>query len=281
MNNPAFIYDYVCLKPDKQIGKHSQDSWELDYVIRGKGLRTIGDRTEPIEEGEVILIPPHIPHLWNFDPAETDAEGNIINIAVFFEQSLLDRIKALFPESKESVSRLKSLTSAVSYSGAVQKAIVRLLISMRGLTPEYRLGRMLDLIVLASNTRKCSVVGKNNVLSKSEQRLEKVRVFCSCNYSRRISLNEIASHVNMNKSAFCTFIRRHTGNSFSEYVNLYRLDKAAEMLVNTEKGIAEIAYDVGFSNVTYFNRLFKSRFGRPPGAIRADGRDGNKVQYIA
>lgn len=129
---------------------------------------------------------------------------------------------------------------------------------------------MLDLIVLASNTGKCSIVGRNNVLSKAEQRLEKIRVFCSCNYSRPISLNEIAAHMNMNKSAFCTFMRRHTGHSFSEYVNLYRLDKAAEMLVHTDKGIAEIAYDVGFANVTYFNRLFKSRFSRPPGAMRTN-----------
>lgn len=269
MDNSAFIYDYVCLKPDKQIGMHSQNSWELDYVIRGKGLRTIGDSTEPIAEGEVILIPPHIPHQWNFDLTETDTEGNIINIAVFFEQSVLDRIETFFPEAKQSVCHLKSIDSAVSYSGATQKRITELLISMRELTPEYRLGRMIDLIVLVSNTGKCSVVGRNNLLSKSEQRLEKIRVFCSCNYYNPISLNEMAAHVNMNKSAFCTFIRRHTGHSFSEYVNLYRLDKAAEMLVHTEKGIAEIAYDVGFANVTYFNRLFKSRFGHPPGAMRS------------
>lgn len=228
-------YDYVCLKPDKQIGMHSQDSWELDYVIRGKGVRTIGDITEPITEGEVILIPPHIPHKWDFAPAETDAEGNIINIAVFFEQSVLDRIETFFPEVKQSLSRLKSTDSAVSYSGATQKAITELLISMRGLTPEYRLGRMIDLIVLASNTGKCSIVGRNNLLSKSEQRLEKIRVFCSCNYSRPISLNEMAAHVNMNKSAFCTFIRRHTGHSFSEYVNLCRLDRPQKCLPTQKK----------------------------------------------
>lgn len=106
MDNPAFVYDYVCLKPDKQIGLHSQDTWELSHVIRGKGTRTIGDKTEPIAEGEVILIPPHIPHVWNFDPTGTDINGDIINIVVFFDQVILERIEAFFPESRQSVNRL-------------------------------------------------------------------------------------------------------------------------------------------------------------------------------
>lgn len=50
------------------------------------------------------------------------------------------------------------------------------------------------------------------------------------------------------------------------------------MLAHTEKGIAEIAYDVGFSNATYFNRLFKSLFGHPPGALRACGREGQSIK---
>lgn len=270
MKTPAFTYDYVCLKPDRQIGMHSQSTWELAHLICGRGLRTIGDSTEPMAAGEVILIPPHIPHVWQFEESATDPEGNITNIAVFFEQSVLDRIEMLFPEARQSVGRLKALAGAVSYTGDTQKRICRLLHSMRGLSPEYRLPKMLELLVLLADTDKCSVVGRNNLLGKSERRLEKIRVFCACNYARDIRLDEIAAYVNMNKSAFCTFMRRHTGQSFSEYVNSYRLERAAERLVHTDDGIAQIAYDVGFANVTYFNRLFKSRYGCTPKALRDD-----------
>lgn len=83
--------------------------------------------------------------------------------------------------------------------------------------------------------------------------MERIRVFCSCNYSRDITLDEIAAYAGMNKSAFCTFMRRHCGKSFSEYVNGYRLEKALERLRHTDDNIAEIAYDIGFANVTYFN----------------------------
>lgn len=61
--------DYAVLRPDEQIPEHTQDTWELAYVIAGRGMRTIGDTTEPFCEGEVILIPPGMNHVWTFDAA--------------------------------------------------------------------------------------------------------------------------------------------------------------------------------------------------------------------
>lgn len=72
----------------------------------------------------------------------------------------------------------------------------------------------------------------------------------------------------MNKSAFCTFMKHCTGMTYSEYLNDMRLAKAMEMLRHTENGIAEIALDCGFQNVTYFNRLFKRKYACTPKEMR-------------
>lgn len=268
MKSVAFTYDYVCLPPDRQIGKHAQNSWELVCIICGTGVRTIGDKSEPIENGEVILIPPGIPHVWNFENSVTDPNGNISNIAVFFESQVLDGIVTVFPETRRLADRLKSLSTAFSYRGKTQDSIRCQLLAMRNLSPESRLPKMLELLTLISNTDNCQPIGSNNLLDKSQQRLEKTRVFCACNFARDLTLKEAAAYVGMNKSAFCRFMRRNTGKSFSEYLNDYRLEKAAEMLRITDERIADIAYDVGFPNVTYFNRLFKSRFGYSPRELR-------------
>ena len=264
----AFTYDYVCLPPGRQIEKHSHLAWELAYVICGAGNRTIGDETEQMAEGEVILIPPGIPHVWNFNPSVVDTDGNITNVAVFFLPSVLDGIELVFPEAKMAVDRLKSLAGAIAYTGEVRDHICKLLQSMRDISQEARLPMMMELIMMAAHTAGCRTVGTDCHLGKSERRMERIRVFCSCNYFRDITLDEIANYAGMNKSAFCTFMRRHCGKSFSEYVNGYRLEKALERLRHTDDNIAEIAYDVGFANVTYFNRLFKSRFGVTPKAMR-------------
>lgn len=274
MNNDAFTYDYVSLPPDKQIGKHAHATWELAFVICGNGMRTIGDKIEPITEGEVILIPPHIPHLWVFNTSKTDADGNISNIAVFFTQSTLEGIEILFPEVKPAVYHIKSLSDAISYTGERQILIQNLLYSMQSLTPESRLPKMLEMLLLIADTDNCPKVGRINIMTQAELRLEKIRVFCACNHERCIRLDEVASHVGMNKSAFCTFMRRHTGTTFSGYINSLRLEKAVELLKQANNDIAEIAYSVGFNNVTYFNRLFKSKYGCSPKNMRVK----NKVE---
>lgn len=270
MNKWAFTFDDVCVTPDCQIGCHSHPRWELSLLICGAGLRTIGDVTEPMAEEEIILIPPDIPHVWQFDPSHTDAEGNIVNISIFFEMSTLDSLSIIFPEFQCVVDKLKSLTVALNIKGEAYQKAYKLLISMRGASAAARLPRMIELLQTVADAENFISVGRNNTLSRMEQRLEKVRIFCSCNYMREISLGEMATHAGMNKSAFCTFMRRHTGMSLTEFVNDIRLQKAMEMLCHSDKNIAEIAYDVGFTNVSYFNRLFRKKYNHTPKSVRID-----------
>ena len=268
MNDQAFVFDDVRISPDRQIDRHSHHQWELSHVIRGSGIRTIGDQSEPIAEGEVILIPPDIPHVWNFDSDTVDDDGCIANISVFFEPRLLDGISDLFPEMKETIDRIRLQNEAKSYSGKTLDKIVGLLYSMRGHTASHRLPSMLQLMILITDTDNCHGVGRNNVLNRSDQRLESIRTFCACNYAREISLDEIAAYAGMNKSAFCTFMKRHSGQTFSEYINNHRLARAKERIEHSDDNISDIAYAVGFGNVTYFNRLFRTRYGITPKSVR-------------
>lgn len=267
----AFVFDDVRISPDRQIGLHSYDNWELSYVLTGSGTRTIGDCTGPFAPGEVILIPPNTPHVWRFDPADTDAEGNIANISVYFETSLLESLGAVIPELSEVLGRLGQLGHAVSYTGGKLEAIRRLLTRMRGRTPEARVPLMTALLVEISDVSDGVYAGRKSTLSRIEQRLEKVRVYCVCNYSRRITLDEMSRHAGMNKSAFCTFMRNNAGMSFSEYLNRIRLERAKVMLCNSDHNVARIALDCGFPSVPYFNRLFRKHFGRTPKELRAAG----------
>ena len=269
MKRNAFTYDDVRVTPDRQIGLHSHPQWELSHVVYGGGTRTIGDRQEQMAKGEVILIPPDIPHVWRFDPLITDDDGCIANITVFFEDSTLIGLSALLTELEESIGRIRMQTEAISYSGATLETIVDILYSMRGETAEARIPGMFRLLRVLSDTGSCRQVGSNNTLSRTEMRMERIRTFCACNYARDISLEEIALYVGMNKSAFCTFMKRHFGCTFSEFMNEQRLVKVLERLRNSDDSIAEIAFSVGYSNVTYFNRLFRARYGCTPKSVRS------------
>ena len=277
MSPLAFTFDDVCITPDRQIGRHSHPRWELSLVICGVGKRTIGDLTEPMEEGEIILIPPDIPHVWEFDPSHTDSEGNIANITLFFETSTLDSLAIIIPELEGIVSKLRTCTEAISFKGDAYNRVYGLLMSMRGLTPASRVPKMIELLIAMANAEKSVSAGKNNVLSRRQQRLENVRIYCSCNYARDVSLDEIATYVGMNKSAFCTFMRNDAGMSFSEFMNSFRLERAMDMLRHTDKNISEIAYDCGFANAAYFHRLFRKKYHCTPKSARKDEECRDRV----
>ena len=208
MIKSAFRYDEVKIKPEHQIGRHSHDDWELSMILTGAGMRTIGNMSEPMSEGEIVLIPPRIEHEWAFDSAHTDNNGDIHNISVFFSTEILQSLKALLPELHTSLETLMALEYAVVYSGKRHARIRQLLLDMRGLTPDTRVPHMMELLTVLPDTADCHRARRSNRRSNSEESMERVRVFCECNYARTVKLPEVAAVAAMNKSSFCTFIRR-------------------------------------------------------------------------
>lgn len=279
MKTTSFIFDDVCISPELQIGAHSHELWELSYVICGAGTRTIGNLTETIQQGEIILVPPNMPHVWRFDPDKTDKDGNIANISVFFDPKWLMAVKHLFPEMREAIETIEVQREAVFYTGEAYRETLKILLDMRKSHPDRRAPKMLELMLAISNMSESRPAGTNNRLSRIEQRLEKVRVYCACNYSRNITLDEVSRYVGMNKSGFCTFMRRNANKTLSEYVNDVRLERAKEKLEHTEANIAEIAMECGFHNPTYFNRVFKAKYGHTPKMTRtaSSGQPDNKL----
>ena len=67
-------------------------------------------------------------------------------------------------------------------------------------------------------------------------------------------------------------VKRHTGMTLSEYGRLFLLQKAAQLLRDSELSVGEICERLGYSNRTYFNRIFLARYGRTPADYRKQSR---------
>ncbi len=88
------------------------------------------------------------------------------------------------------------------------------------------------------------------------------------NYSEQITLEALSSASNMNPSYFCRTFKKATSATFTEYLNFVRVLKSEQLLASGAKGISDIALDVGFSSVSYYNRIFKRVKGISPTAYR-------------
>ena len=77
------------------------------------------------------------------------------------------------------------------------------------------------------------------------------------NFTNHISLDEIADKVSMTVPAFCRYIKRVTGKTFTKIVNEYRIVHATKLLQESQSSITDICYECGFNNFSHFNKLFK------------------------
>lgn len=262
--NHSYTFDCVHLAPDEQIGSHQHSTWELSYVITGAGMRTIGDMTEPFSSGEVVLVPPGISHCWYFDNKVTDTEGKIENITLLLDNTFLNNCAALGSELSEYADRFKKNTSAVKFTKEKSGAIIGILKKMCGENAAERIASIIKLIILIGESGGMKVVGKSQKTDKEKERMKQIQTYVVCNAKRNITLDDVARHIGMNRTSFCIFFKRTTGQTFVTYLNEHRIRLACQLLRQKKMSVSEICYAVGFNDVPYFNRVFKRCNGVTP-----------------
>ena len=264
-----YTFDHVRITPDKQIGRHSQSGYELDYIITGRGIRTLGSVSEPFQEGEVVLVPPEVPHQWEFNPEPTDRGGCIENISFHFPPTFPEKLAEVFPELSQKMMRLQDLTEAVRYEGAAREHLVKLLMDMDSEAPETRSASAVSLMAEMANLGDAVRVSSISKLSSADKRLDEIRIYVHCNYARPITIEEIASYVGMNRTAFCAFYKKETGKTFITALNEFRLEMAAQLLQShPEMPVSDVAESVGFGTLPHFVRSFTKWKGVSPGKWR-------------
>ncbi|MDA3958191.1 AraC family transcriptional regulator [Oceanispirochaeta sp.] len=87
-------------------------------------------------------------------------------------------------------------------------------------------------------------------------------------YDQSLSLNELAHRCAYNPSYFSRVFKEQTGIALFEYINRLRIEGACRLLKNSEMSILDIAFAVGYNNVSFFNRYFKKLHSMSPGEYR-------------
>ncbi len=86
---------------------------------------------------------------------------------------------------------------------------------------------------------------------------------------QELSLESVSDILGLNSTYFCRLFKRTTGHGFTEYLNFVRITKSEELLQNTSMSILDISLEVGFSSVSYYNRVFKKMKNCTPSVYRS------------
>lgn len=113
---------------------------------------------------------------------------------------------------------------------------------------------------------------KNNtvsgVRSDTVYHVKLILDYISEHYAETITIEELAEMLHFSQQYFMRFFKKYTGMTCLDYINDYRLNTAAKLLLETNDSISEIAAEVGLGNVSYFNRLFKRKYEITPREYR-------------
>jgi len=88
-------------------------------------------------------------------------------------------------------------------------------------------------------------------------RMQRIHGFTESNFQRRIQLSEIAESVHLSEQAFNRFFRKMMGRPFFTFLNEYRVNRASQLLVETDWPVGQIARACGFASLPFFHRQFK------------------------
>src|SRR5436190_12704599 len=98
--------------------------------------------------------------------------------------------------------------------------------------------------------------------------ITRAKEFIKQHQTEDISLGQVAKAVNMSTFYFCKMFKKVTGINFTDYVSRVRVENAKNLLLNQNRRVSEIAYEVGFQSLTHFNRVFKKVIGQSPTEYR-------------
>lgn len=101
------------------------------------------------------------------------------------------------------------------------------------------------------------------------------KVFIHAHLAEPMTLDAVASAVNVSPFHFCKIFKRATGLTFTDFVNRARVEKAKRMLMKPAARITEVAYDVGFQSLSHFNRSFRRIASESPTEYRGRMKDGH------
>ncbi len=251
---------------------HYHEEYELNLILNASGAkRIVGDSIEVIENAELVLVGPNLYHAWFTHKCQSEqiTELTIQFHKDLFEDRLLRRnqlsfIKTMFEKaqrgllfSPETVERLRPRLFQLEQKNGFD-SVLELLSILHDLSTSRNMRTLSD------------SSSDNEQFNYNSRRIEKVFEYMNTNYSRAITLTEVAKVANMPEASFSRFIKKRIGSTFIDSLNEIRLGHATRMLIDTTHNVAEVAYKCGFNNISNFNRTFKKRKGCTPKEFRGN-----------
>jgi AraC-like DNA-binding protein/mannose-6-phosphate isomerase-like protein (cupin superfamily) len=267
--HPSASLRYLRLELDAFRGPHHRHRhFELTWVEKGSGLRSVGDSVMPFCDGDLVLLGPNLPHRWA--TRHRAAPGRAVATVVQFEPELLDG--TLLPELRTAHLALAGAACGLAVAGATHQAVTRLLGTMQRSDAITQLAVLVELLGQLARGRRdllpLATRAAAQLAAGEPLRRDQVLDWIHRRIAHEIVADDAARLVHVTVGAFSRWFKREIGRTFTDYVNDARCSAACDRLLRSDASIARIADQCGFTTLSNFNAQFKRRYGCAPREFR-------------
>lgn len=268
---------YLCTIPldFASVKIHWHEEVELIIVKKGEGKISVDLEEYDVKAGDIVFVPSGKLHsIGQKDGMSMEYENIIFKSSLLYSEGEdLCRKSYIDPICGGEIPTAAHIHGRLSCHGSISELVSR----MDRLCGERKRGYQLAVKGCLFQIMYLLLTegGAEERCKTNERSLTKLKIILSYiekNYHKQITVEEISGCCFYSKSYFMRFFKETMGISFVEYLNNYRLDAAAKMLLSSGENILNIASECGFDNLSYFNRRFKKRFDMTPGEYRRIGR---------
>jgi AraC-like DNA-binding protein len=257
---------------------HCHDEYELHLITATSGKAFVGDWIGPFQPGHLVLCGPRLPHNWvSLDvPAGGVAQRDLV---IQFRHEPIAHAAEMIPELAELLPLLERSRHGIEFFGLSERAHAHWLRIKHARGPERFAAFFAFFADLAACT-DCRLL--SNVMMQGDDdaaglhQINAIVDRINGDVAQPLSAAELAAELGMSESRFSRFFRRATGNTFTDFVNRVRVNRACHLLMETDRLVTQICYEAGFNNIANFNRRFLEIKGMTPTEYRrqADRRFG-------
>ncbi|WP_461102088.1 AraC family transcriptional regulator [Spirosoma koreense] len=250
---------------------HYHPELELHYIIKGEGVRFIGDKISNFSPGEIVLVGENLPHTWrsNEEYFYNDPELNIEVIVIQFLPDCLGEDLLKLPEAYLIPKLFEKAKSGMVINGKTNAKLAELMHRAIEATNLDKIIILLSILkTLAETDEYESIVNGQAVFYQSNEtdslRLNTVCSYTLTNYKKDITLEEISAISNLSVTSFCRYFKLMTNKTYYDFLIEIRISHACRALIEDKTPTEVICFDCGFNNVSNFYRHFKKVTGLTP-----------------
>lgn len=261
----------VCEPKSPTVPLHWHEHLEWMHIRRGSFRIQVGQLFENVSEGDAVFI--NSKHMHAAFPlgSNTELTAIVFNEALI-RNSALDNteVKYLMPLLFDEIRLSSVFKSDNPYTSAIADSLNRLVDEFERKQEGYELFIKSELLRCLGFVYRATEKGVSTMKNRPEAEgvIHPLIRHLSTRFNEPLTIREAARICSLSPNYFCSLFKKTTGKTLIEYINMLRIHEADRLLRETDYRVNEVAYLVGFTNMTYFGRVFKRLKNVSPSALR-------------